>query len=100
MSLDNPFFSGREWRFNELGRSGGHDFRVDMIRDGALDREPHLSPRVMQASVQHSDCPYCLSVAGKLCTDWTRSPITGEWRGTGYVIEGAHSGRLAAMVSV
>jgi hypothetical protein len=96
--LDNPYFSGCEWHFNEVGYSGGDDFTVDMIRDGALDDAPHLAPRVMEASVRDSDCPECLSVAGKLCTDWTRSPITGEWRGSGYVREGAHTGRVAAMV--
>jgi hypothetical protein len=99
MSLDNPFFSGQEWHFNEVGSSGDDDFRVDMIRDGAFDDMPHLAPRVIEASVRENDCPQCLSVAGKLCTDWTRSTITGEWRGSGYVREGAHAGRLAAMVS-
>ena len=95
MQLDNPYFSGREWHFNEVGSSGGDDFRVDMIRDGGFDDEPHLAPKHMLASVQHNDCPDCLSAAGKSCTDWTRCPITGEWRGTGYAMEGAHCGRYA-----
>lgn len=78
---------------------GEADFLVDMIRDGAFDNEPHLAPKHTPASVAHNACPDCLSVAGKLCRDWTRSPVTDEWRGSGYVIEGVHSGRFGAMVS-
>ena len=99
MTLDNPYFSGREWRFNEVGSSGGDDFIVDMWRDGAFDDHGFtIVPQHTPKSVTQRDCPDCLSVAGKLCTDWTKSAVTGGWRGTGYVIEGAHTGRLAAMV--
>ncbi len=74
------------------------EFRADLTRDGAFDDQPCEVPQHTPASVTHRDCPDCLSVAGKACTDWTKSAVTGGWRGTGFVIEGAHTGRVAAMV--